>query len=323
MTGLFRTTVVEISGVRTIAGGGTNASNAGQALANLGGVSLTADQTVSGFKTFQGGTPLITKFVPDGHGGAYGLEVYGVDEALSAGYGGTDLAIGVGTEGFAIKYGAAEFDWGQPILVTEGGATVVSPTSTITFPQSVLAPNLVYTTDNQTISGIKTFASRPTVNGTGVLLSGERNKKFIYSGAIRGPASRNLSQVYNNIAYGANCTFTPRYVGTIKAEASVGLTVPSTTTDTIQAATFWYGTGTPPVFSGNLNDLGGKVRIGGIKGTPQTSATSPTLQFSPIGASWVAEITGLTTGTTYWFDIAMSGRFLLVQDVQIYLEEIY
>jgi hypothetical protein len=33
--------------------------------------------------------------------------------------------------------------------------------------------NIVYTTGNQTISGIKTFRTRPTVNGTGVLLSGE------------------------------------------------------------------------------------------------------------------------------------------------------
>lgn len=39
------------------------------------------------------------------------------------------------------------------------------------FP--VIASNLVYNTGNQTISGIKTFASRPTVNGTGILLSGE------------------------------------------------------------------------------------------------------------------------------------------------------
>lgn len=52
MTGLFRTTVVEISGVRTIAGGGTNASNAGQALLNLSGVSITGNQTISGVKTF-------------------------------------------------------------------------------------------------------------------------------------------------------------------------------------------------------------------------------------------------------------------------------
>jgi hypothetical protein len=52
MNRLFRTTVVEISGVRTLAGGGTNASDAGQAILNLGGVSITGDQTISGAKTF-------------------------------------------------------------------------------------------------------------------------------------------------------------------------------------------------------------------------------------------------------------------------------
>jgi hypothetical protein len=52
MNRLFRTTVVETSGVRTIAGGGTNASNAGQALLNLSGVSITGDQSISGNKTF-------------------------------------------------------------------------------------------------------------------------------------------------------------------------------------------------------------------------------------------------------------------------------
>ena len=36
--------------------------------------------------------------------------------------------------------------------------------------------NIVYTTGNQTISGVKAFASRPTVNGTGVLLSGEASQ---------------------------------------------------------------------------------------------------------------------------------------------------
>jgi hypothetical protein len=38
---------------------------------------------------------------------------------------------------------------------------------------NITGNNVVYTTGNQTISGVKTFASRPTVNGTGVLLSGE------------------------------------------------------------------------------------------------------------------------------------------------------
>ena len=41
------------------------------------------------------------------------------------------------------------------------------------FSGTLNASNLVYNTGNQTISGVKNFASRPTVNGTGVLLSGE------------------------------------------------------------------------------------------------------------------------------------------------------
>ena len=45
------------------------------------------------------------------------------------------------------------------------------------FP--VVGSNLVYNTGNQTISGIKTFASRPTVNGTGVLLIGEASSTVL------------------------------------------------------------------------------------------------------------------------------------------------
>jgi hypothetical protein len=424
MTGLFRTTVVEISGVRTIAGGGTNASNAGQALLNLSGVSLTGNQTITGQKIFKDkllvGLTTPDAETPDNILQTNSLTIAGVD--LTAGgqvpstiikggvfLGKSDGSLGILTNSNevwgpeAFEFAGVNFDvtaynnmyftagyLPQFWLDTNGnvGINTAYPTERLEVNGNVKANNLVYNTSDQTIdgeitfsnpstvfgagnvgeirisdgsygdelgilttndeviaikysdgsfrygggnpggepliisNGVASFTKRPTVNGTGVLLSGERNKKFIYSGATRGPASRNLSNVYNNIAYGANCTFTPRYVGTIKAEASVGLTVPSTTADTTQAATFWYGTGTPPVFSGNLNDLTNITRIGGIKGTPQAS-TTPTLQLSPIGASWVAEVTGLTTGTTYWFDIAMSGRFLRVQDVQIYLEEIY
>jgi hypothetical protein len=41
------------------------------------------------------------------------------------------------------------------------------------YTDNVYGNNLVFNTGNQTISGEKTFASRPTVNGTGVLLVGE------------------------------------------------------------------------------------------------------------------------------------------------------
>jgi hypothetical protein len=41
------------------------------------------------------------------------------------------------------------------------------------FSNEVIAPNLVYNTGEQFVSGFKKFDTRPTVNGTGVLLSGE------------------------------------------------------------------------------------------------------------------------------------------------------
>jgi len=42
-----------------------------------------------------------------------------------------------------------------------------------TFVTGIVAPNLVYNTGEQFVSGLKQFDTRPTVNGTGVLLSGE------------------------------------------------------------------------------------------------------------------------------------------------------
>lgn len=52
------------------------------------------------------------------------------------------------------------------------------------FPSGVSGNNLVYNVSNQTISGVKNFASRPTVNGTGVLLSGEASVTGILTGVF-------------------------------------------------------------------------------------------------------------------------------------------
>jgi len=65
---------------------------------------------------------------------------------------------------------------GQPVLYWTGdniGIGTNNPSEKLEVAGNILGNNLVYNTGNQTISGIKTFASRPTVNGTGVLLSGE------------------------------------------------------------------------------------------------------------------------------------------------------
>lgn len=60
---------------------------------------------------------------------------------------------------------------------------------------NTIVGDFVYLTGNQTISGVKTFTSRPTVNGTGVLLSGEAagSANFQYL-----PVTGNINLISNN-----------------------------------------------------------------------------------------------------------------------------
>jgi len=154
---------------------------------------------------------------------------------------------------------------------------------------------------------------------SGNITSLQQNKKFVYSAAVTGGGNAT-----STIAYGANCTITPRFAGTLRADAAISMWgVNGSSFDTVQASSFWYGTGTAPVYSGNLVNLGG-TRIGGIKSL-HTNSSNLISTLNPIGTSWVAEITGLSTGVQYWFDIGMSGTAgrLRVQDVQLYIEEKY
>jgi hypothetical protein len=118
-------------------------------------VYTTGDQTISGFKSFINPNNYIAAKFEGPNGNP--LEIIITDESLNAGYGSSSFAIGAGQDGFAVKYSSSENDWGQPILVVEGAGDVVFPTSDILFPQPVFAPNLVYHTGNQTVSGTKTF----------------------------------------------------------------------------------------------------------------------------------------------------------------------
>lgn len=173
---------------------------------------------------------------------------------------------------------------------------------------------------NQTDADIRYVnTTGDTINGnlnvSGMITTLQQNKKFVYSAAITGGGNAT-----GTIAYGANCTLTPRYVGTLRADASISMSVLNANSfDTTSTTSFWYGTGTAPVYSGNLVNLGG-IRIGGLKSFPNSVST---ISSNPCGTSWVAEITGLNTGTQYWFDIGFSGGKIRVQDVQLYIEEKY
>jgi hypothetical protein len=214
-----------------------------------------------------------------------------------------------------IVYGSGDFTSG--LFVNGNPVFIGSPNS------------IVYTTGNQTISGVKTFIGNHDISGnttitgnlnvSGRITTPQQNKTFVYRPNITGGGNGT-----GTIAYGANCTLTPRYVGTLRADACISIWgVNGASADTVQATSFWYGTGTAPVYSGNLVNLGG-TRIGGLKHLPNVSSTAISTLF-PVGTSWVAEITGLNTGTQYWFDIGISGSNgrLRVQDVQLYIEEKY
>jgi hypothetical protein len=72
-----------------------------------------------------------------------------------------------------------------PNLVYNTGTQTISGLQTfnsgIVSLVGITGTNLVYNTGNQNISGIKNFISRPTVNGTGVLLSGELPATIVYT----------------------------------------------------------------------------------------------------------------------------------------------
>ena len=186
----------------------------------------------------------------------------------------------------------------------------------------------VNTLNNQNINGVKTFIGNHNISGntiisgnldvSGMIRTPQQNKQFVYRPIVTGGGASGIT-----IAYGANCTLTPKYVGTLRADACISMTtiVNLQSSETQQATSFWYGTGTPPVYSGNLPNLGG-IRIGGLKGFQAAGIPNQSSLF-PVSASWVAEITGLNTGTQYWFDIGISGRAMRAQDVQIYIEEKY
>ena len=208
------------------------------------------------------------------------------------------------------------------------GINTLTPSEKLEVVGNIIGNNLVYNTGNQTISGVKTFIGNHNISGdtiisgnlnvSGMIRTPQQNKTFVYR-----PAATGGGNVSATIAYGSNCTLTPRYVGTLRADAAISMWgTNGSSLDTVQATSFWYGTGTAPVYSGNLVNLGG-VRIGAYKALPSFGRSVNTQSDQPIGTSWVAEITGLNTGTQYWFDIGISGIRIRAQDIQLYIEEKY
>jgi len=169
----------------------------------------TGNQTISGTKTFAGAVNL---------DGINDLNLSGVNITITNGNvlldtisGNFDLNISTSNDlTLTNNIGALLGLGGQEKTVTLSGdeasfhltyldiyspvgirSTLNGPTGTF---EKLFANNLVYNTGNQNISGIKNFYSRPTVNGTGVLLSGEAAQVDL-SSTVRTTGAQTVSGV--------------------------------------------------------------------------------------------------------------------------------
>lgn len=86
---------------------------------------------------------------------------------------------GSASEGSSIYAARADHIHIFPTASEVGAYSINNPSGFITGIE-----NLVYTTGDQNISGIKNFIQRPTVNGTGILLEGEVQNNTIISGVL-------------------------------------------------------------------------------------------------------------------------------------------
>jgi hypothetical protein len=184
---------------------GTGVLLSGEVVAQLPNTIVynTGNQTISGNKTFQNsifyglasgsfdlglrtnissGSGASVSFtrggtIPSVHG--YGIVFEGGSIANKKGY------LTVGETVAPVGYQYASLDWTSRIL---SGAWSASS------PIRVGSAVSVMTTGDQTISGVKTFVSRPTVNGTGVLLSGEASQVDL-SSTVRTTGNQTVSGV--------------------------------------------------------------------------------------------------------------------------------
>jgi hypothetical protein len=105
----------------------------------------------------------------------------GVFDSIGIGVQDPDGKLHISGRDFRLTNGSAYFD-SRPLV---NGSPVMLSGDTVSIDVSDLYPvdnpsgyitgisNLVYTTGSQNISGAKNFYQRPTLNGTGFLLSGE------------------------------------------------------------------------------------------------------------------------------------------------------
>jgi Na+-transporting NADH:ubiquinone oxidoreductase subunit NqrA len=122
------------------------------------------------------------------------------------------------------------------------------------FAYEVIAPNLVYNTGDQNISGVKNFGSRPTVNGTGVLLIGEASAITLPSTIVYTTGNQIISgnkTFVNNVAISGTGIFSSVKVSNIDKLLLSGIDVVISGNSSVNVYNQIYISGNP-VLTGTI-----------------------------------------------------------------------
>jgi hypothetical protein len=201
-------------------------------------VRTTGDQTISGKKTFA--TGIVSPFRIGNSGDlSYGkiqlwetaTESYQTISAVDGGFtfsqsGANEMTLDFSNEYITLSHQPGGFYY--RFLSGFGGTVPIDS-------------NVVHVTGNETISGIKGFATRPTVNGTGILLSGEAVPPFVdinniitnfnFTGSYNSKlltinASQNITgTVPTGLSTGYNVAFVQMGAGQLRITGQNGVTI--------------------------------------------------------------------------------------------------
>ena len=174
----FRTTNIGGSGLAIdkviINTSGLNVLNGDIYISGNPVVNTTSNQIISGVKTFASYLNLNQDLYSF-------ADLYARDLFINKIWDQEDNASSIHMHSGSIAFNLSRNDPNQeiPYVIIAPVNPVSTPYIELRVAGNVYARNLLYNSGNQNISGIKNFASRPTVNGTGVLLIGEASSAIL------------------------------------------------------------------------------------------------------------------------------------------------
>jgi hypothetical protein len=175
--------------------------------------------------------------------------------------------------------------------------------------------NLLYTTGNQNISGIKNFYSRPTINGTGILLSGDITSQPEATG-VSGYLQGQITVLNNQTGSYALKSETGLFVTTSQTGAFYAASNPSgfiTGVNLSNYSTIPYTTGISGVLQSQISNLNSGTGYYALKSETGSFLTDASANSLYVNVTGDQTITGIKTFST---NIVGSGTLVINNNIQ-------